>query len=59
MLVLSRSAGETIVIGDNIRVTVKSVGYGRCQIAVEAPQDVRIMRQEVKERDERNNSQAS
>lgn len=58
MLVLSRSAGETIVIGDNIRVTVKSVGYGRCQIGVEAPQDVRIIRQEVKERDERNNSQA-
>jgi carbon storage regulator len=54
MLVLSRLQGETIVIGENIRVTIKSVGNGRCQIAVDAPKDVRIMRQEVEERDARN-----
>jgi carbon storage regulator len=47
MLVLSRKANESIVIGDNIRVTVASI-HGRCvRIGIEAPEDVGIYREEL------------
>ena len=50
MLVLTRKAGEQIVIGHNIRLTVVSVGPGRVKIGVEAPDNVRIDRQEIYEK---------
>lgn len=49
MLLLSRNLGETIVIGDNIRVT-KSKG-NQVQLGIEAPQDIRIVREELLERE--------
>jgi carbon storage regulator len=53
MLVLSRKAGEQIVIGDNIRVTVVKVHGGRVRLGIEAPKDVSINRQEREARNER------
>jgi carbon storage regulator len=50
MLVLTRRPGEQIVIGENIRITVVSLGPGRVKIGIEAPPDVRIDRQEIHER---------
>lgn len=50
MLVLTRRPGEQIVIGDNIRLTVVSLGPGRVKIGIEAPANVRIDRQEIHER---------
>ena len=50
MLVLTRKPGEQIVIGNNIRVTIVSVGPGRVKIGIEAPPDVRIDRQEIHEK---------
>lgn len=50
MLVLTRRPGEQIVIGDNIRITVVSLGPGRVKIGIEAPPNVRIDRQEIHER---------
>src|SRR5262249_39247637 len=50
MLVLTRRPGEQIVIGDNIRVTVVSLGPGRVKIGIEAPANVRVDRQEIHER---------
>ena len=50
MLVLTRKPGEQLVIGNNIRVTIVSVGPGRVKIGIEAPPDVRIDRQEIHER---------
>ena len=47
MLVLTRKAGESIVIADNIRITITSIGDGRVKIGVEAPRDVRVDRAEV------------
>lgn len=47
MLVLTRKIGEQIVIGDNVRVTVVSVGPGRVKIGIEAPASVSVDRQEV------------
>lgn len=50
MLVLSRKAGESVRIGDRIRVTVVSVSGGQVRLAVDAPDSVSIHREEVFER---------
>ena len=47
MLVLSRKAGEEVVIGREIRVKVVEVRGGRAQIGIHAPRRVEIRRAEV------------
>jgi carbon storage regulator len=47
MLVLSRKPGEKIVICDNITITVVSVIGNKVRLAFEAPNQVRIMREEL------------
>jgi carbon storage regulator len=49
MLVLSRKLGETICIGDDIRVTVARIDRGTIRLAVEAPRDGEVWRQEIHE----------
>jgi carbon storage regulator len=47
MLMLSRKEGESIMIGDEIRIVVVSV-EGRCiKIGVEAPREIPVHREEV------------
>ncbi len=48
MLVLSRKVGETILIGDNIAVTVVQVNPGNVRLGVVAPQEVTIVREEIR-----------
>lgn len=50
MLVLTRKPGEQIIIGNNIRLTVVSVGPGRVKLGIEAPENVRIDRREIHEK---------
>lgn len=47
MLVLTRKAGEQVIINGNIRISVVSVGPGRVKIGIDAPSDVKIDREEV------------
>ena len=47
MLVLTRKAGEQVIINGNIRISVVSVGPGRVKIGIEAPSDVKIDREEI------------
>lgn len=47
MLVLTRTVGEELIIADNIRVRVSEIKGGRIKIAIEAPREVSIRRQEV------------
>ena len=49
MLVLSRKVGEKILIGDNISVTIVRVAQGTVRVGVEAPQEMAIVREEIKE----------
>lgn len=48
MLVLSRKAGEHLQIGPDICVTVLEICKDRVRIGIEAPEDVRIIRTELK-----------
>ncbi|MDD3437027.1 MAG: carbon storage regulator [Candidatus Gastranaerophilales bacterium] len=47
MLVLSRKNGQKIVINDNIEITILESRFDNCKIAIEAPRDVKIYREEV------------
>ena len=47
MLILQRRAGESLVIGENITVSVVSVDGLRVRLASSAPEDVSILRSEL------------
>ncbi len=47
MLVLSRKINETIVIGGNIRITMTAIRGKEVRVAIEAPRDVPIHREEL------------
>lgn len=50
MLVLSRKLGETIFIGDDIKITVVDIEHGKIRLGIEAPPAIRIDRQEVRDK---------
>ena len=47
MLVLTRKAGEKIVIGDDITITILDVRGDGIRIGIDAPRGIKIQRQEV------------
>jgi len=58
MLVLSRKLNETIVIGDNIRVTLLGIDGDKIKLGVDAPRDVKVFREELLEATKATNKQA-
>jgi carbon storage regulator CsrA len=52
VLILRRRVGEKIVIGDGITVVVNRVSGGRVTLGIEAPDDVHIVRGELRPFDE-------
>lgn len=50
MLILTRRVGETVMIGDAITVTVLAVSGNQVRVGVNAPKDVSVDREEVRER---------
>lgn len=50
MLILTRRVGEKVMIGDDIVVMVGGVRDGQVRLAIEAPKDVPVHREEVYER---------
>jgi carbon storage regulator len=58
MLVLSRQRDESIIIGDNIVVTIVDVRGDKVKLGIEAPQSVSVHRREVYEAIQRENQLA-
>ena len=58
MLVLTRKINETIMIGDNIEITVVSISGDTVRLGIEAPREVKILRREVYEEIQRQNREA-
>jgi carbon storage regulator len=59
MLVLSRHRDESIMIGDNIVVTIVDIRGDKVRLGIEAPSDIPVHRQEVYEAIQRENRKAS
>lgn len=47
MLILTRRIGETLVINDDIRVTVLGIKGNHVRIGIHAPKNVRVNREEI------------
>ena len=47
MLILRRRAGETLLIGDDIKITVMDVYEGGVRLAIDAPKSVPVLRSEL------------
>lgn len=57
MLILTRRVGETLMIGDEVTVTVLGVKGNQVRIGVNAPRDVTVHREEIYERIKREQAQ--
>ncbi len=59
MLVLSRQRDESIMIGDNIVVTIVDIRGDKVRLGINAPAEIPVHRQEVYEAIQRENLRAS
>ena len=59
MLVLSRQRDESIMIGDDVVVTIVDIRGDKVRLGIEAPTEIPVHRQEVYEAIQRENQRAS
>ena len=58
MLVVTRKKGESILIGDNIEISISSIESGSVKLAINAPKDIQILRKELYVEVENENKEA-
>jgi len=59
LLILTRKVGESLIIGDQVRVQVLGLKGRQVRLGIEAPEDVVVLREEVQQRLARENLQAA
>ena len=58
MLVVARKTDESLIISDNIEITVLEIGKDKVKIGINAPKEVKVIRSELKDA-RQNNEQAA
>lgn len=59
MLVVSRKKGESILIGEDIEITISKIDEGSVKIAISAPKEITILRKELYSEVQEENKQAA
>ncbi|HPM23877.1 MAG TPA: carbon storage regulator CsrA [Phycisphaerae bacterium] len=59
MLVLSRQRDESIIIGDNVQITIVDIRGDKVRLGIEAPADITVHRKEVFDAIQRENRRAA
>jgi carbon storage regulator len=59
MLILTRGAGEAIMIGEDIAVTVLSITGAQVRIGINAPKNIAVHREEIVDRIQREEDRGS
>ncbi|MDO4698230.1 MAG: carbon storage regulator CsrA [Pasteurellaceae bacterium] len=50
MLILTRKIGESLLIGDDVEITVLSIRGGQVKLGVKAPKEISVHREEIYQR---------
>ncbi|MGL4739282.1 MAG: carbon storage regulator CsrA [Sarcina sp.] len=58
MLALTRKTNETIVIGDDIEITIVKIGESSVKLSVNAPKNIKILRKELVDDVKKENKEA-
>lgn len=58
MLIITRKKGQSVMIGDDIEITVSKLDDGSVKLGIQAPRDVTILRKELYEEIENENKEA-
>ena len=58
MLIITRKKGESLMIGDDIEITISKIDDGSVKIGINAPKDISILRKELYEQVKEENREA-
>lgn len=58
MLIITRKKGESLMIGDDIEITISKIDEGAVKIGINAPKNISILRKELYEQVEAENKEA-
>jgi len=59
MLVLSRRLGESLIIADDIRLTILGISGGQVRLGIEAPKNISVHREEIYQKIQQEQKEAS
>ena len=59
MLIITRKKGESLMIGDDIEITISKIEDGSVKIGIQAPKEVSILRKELLEEKKNENKNAA